>query len=209
MRTITPHSVALGIALVLGISVQAQGPAFGIKGGLNVSNLHVNDANKENSRLGFNLGVFGRTDPEGPVGLQVELLYSTKGTHTTYNAFFGLVDQDVDFNLNYLELPVLVGFRLGPVLELQAGGYAGYLLSAKVKTSGDLGSGSDELDRDHFRSADFGVVGGVALNFGNAQIGARYNYGLTEIADSNGAKAVLGDAKNACAQLYVAIGLGR
>ncbi|HEX2617081.1 MAG TPA: porin family protein [Flavobacteriales bacterium] len=207
MRTTLP-ALVLGLAVGLSTAAQAQGPAIGIKGGLNVSNLHVDEANDENSRIGFNVGVFGRTMPEEPIGLQVELLYSSKGTHTTYSGVFGIVDQDVDFNLNYLELPVLIGFRLGQMLEIQAGGYAGYLLSAKASTSGDLGSGSDELDKDNFASMDFGVVGGIALNFGTAQIGARYNFGLAEVADSDAAKAVLGDAKNACAQIYLAIGLG-
>lgn len=209
MRTTSLPLLVLGLALGLGTAANAQGPAIGVKGGLNVSNLHVDEANDENSRIGFNLGVFGRTAPEAPIGLQVELLYSTKGTHATYSGFFGIVDQDVDFNLNYLELPVLVGFRLGSVLELQAGGYAGYLLSAKASTTGDLGSGSDDLDRDNFMSMDYGVVGGVALNLGTLQVGARYNYGLAEIADSDAAKTVLGDAKNACVQVYLGIGLGR
>lgn len=200
--------LALGLACGLGTYTHAQGPAFGIKGGLNMSNLYSSKADDQNTRLGFNLGVFGRTMPEDPIGLQVELLYTTKGAHTTYHGFFGLVDQDVDFNLNYLELPVLVSFRLGSVLELQAGGYAAYLLSSKVSTSGDLGSDSDNLDRDNFNSMDFGVAGGVALNLGTAQVGVRYDLGLGEIASSDGAQSVLGDAKNACAQVYLAIGLG-
>src|SRR5262249_14443061 len=137
MRTIARYSLLLGLATGPCIIASAQGPLFGLKAGVNMSNLHVDDADNENSRIGFNAGFFGRTNPDDPIGLQAEILYSTKGSHNTYHGFFGLVDQDVDFNLNYLEVPLMLSFRLAPVIEIQAGGYAAYLLSAKVSTSGD------------------------------------------------------------------------
>ncbi|MEZ4806871.1 MAG: porin family protein [Flavobacteriales bacterium] len=209
MRNRTIHIVlAIGFASAI-LPVFAQGPTVGLKAGLNYSTLAVNEADDEKARIGFNGGVFARTSPEDPLGLQVELLYSTKGTHTSYDAFFGLVDQEVDFNLNYLEVPVLLSFRLAEVIDLQVGGYAGYLLNAKVSTSGDLGSGEEELDKDNFTSLDYGVAGGVGLNIGpNAQVGLRYTHGLANVADSDGADLILGDAKNRCAQLYIALGMG-
>jgi hypothetical protein len=42
------------------------------------------------------------------------------------------------------------------------------------------------------------------------QIGARYNYGLNEIARSEGAKRILGsDTKNSVGQIYLAVNLAR
>jgi opacity protein-like surface antigen len=143
------------------------------------------------------------------VGVQAELLYSTKGSTTNYSALFDLVDQEVDFNLNYIELPILASVRLAEIVDLQLGGYAAYLLSANVSSSGDLGSGSEELDRDNFKSMDFGIAGGVAFNVGsNLQVGVRYLHGLNDIADSDASDLVLGDAKNRVAQLYLGVGLG-
>lgn len=189
-------------------STMAQGPAFGVKAGLNYSTLAVNEADDENARLGFHGGVFARTAPEAPIGLQVELLYSTKGTQTSYSALWGLIDQEVDFNLNYLELPVLASFRVAEILDLQVGGYAGYLLSAKTSTSGDLGSGTEELDRDNFTSMDYGLAAGAGVNIGeNLQVGLRYTHGLANVADSDVSDLVLGDAKNRCVQLYLGIGV--
>lgn len=201
------------LSILLGctsIAATAQGPLFGVKGGLNYSTLAVNEADGETSRIGYNIGVFARTTPENPFGLQVELLYSTKGSTTTYNTSFGLVEQEVDFNLNYIELPVLASYRVGDIVDLQLGGYAAYLVSAKASSSGDLGNGSEELDRDNFKSMDFGIAGGVAFNVGpNAQVGVRYLHGLSNIADSDAADFVLGDSKNRVAQLYVGFGIGR
>ena len=45
------------------------------------------------------------------------------------------------------------------------------------------------------------------MNFGAAQVGARYNYGLAKIADSDAAELVLGDSKNSVAQLYISLNL--
>jgi hypothetical protein len=203
-------SIIAAVALMAATTVAtAQGPAFGVKAGLNYSTLAVNEADDENARLGFNGGVFARTAPEAPFGLQVELLYSTKGTHTTYSAVFGLIDQEVDFNLNYLELPVLASLRVADVIDIHLGGYAGYLLSAKVSTSGDLGSGSEELDRDNFTSMDYGLAVGAGLNIGESlQVGVRYTHGLAQVADGDASELVLDDATNRCLQLYLGIGVG-
>lgn len=187
-------------------NAQAQGPAFGLKGGLNFSTLNVEGADQK-GRFGFNGGVFGRTSPGLMLGLQAELLYSTRGSSADYSAFFGLVDQNVDFRLNYIELPLLLSIRPVEILDLHVGGYAGYLLSAQVKTSGDLGTATETLDRDNFKSLDAGVAIGAALNLGPAQIGVRYLHGLTKIAEGDAADLVLGDARNSCLQMYVGIGI--
>jgi hypothetical protein len=63
------------------------------------------------------------------------------------------------------------------------------------------------LDRDNFRDWDFGLAGGIGLNFGATQIGVRYSQGLRKIANSDEAEAFLGDAKNSCAQLYIAFSM--
>lgn len=203
------NTLLAAAALLAAMPAFAQGPVFGIKGGLNYTNLAGVDSQDDNARIGFNAGVFGRTDPASMVGLQAELLYSTKGNRTTYNAFFGLVDQEVDFNLNYLELPVLASLRLANIVDLQLGGYLAYLASAKVKTSGDLGSGSDTVDKDNFNSIDAGIAGGVAFNLGaNAQLGIRYLHGLTDVVDNSDLHDVVGDAKNRCVEVYVGIGVG-
>lgn len=209
MKTIYLSALVMVASIAAPTFASAQGPTFGVKGGLNLSTLAVDNATDENTRLGFNAGVFARTMPSSPFGLQIELLYSTRGSKTSYSSFFNLVDQDVDFNLNYLELPVLASFRVGEIVDLQLGAYGAYLLSAKVTTTGDFGDGSKELDRDNFRSMDFGIAGGVGFNLGpNAQVGVRYLHGLTNVEDGGAAEVFLGDAKNRTAQVYVAFGIG-
>jgi hypothetical protein len=178
----------------------------GVKVGLNVSNLYINDVNDENARIGFNGGFYGQILSTEAFAIQPELLFSTKGTQANYD---GLIDQTVRFNMNYIDLPVLAVFKLGPSAEIHAGAYASYMLSANITTDGDLGSDYDELDRDHFKSYDYGLTGGLGLNFGAVQIGARYNYGLVQIANSNIASRAIGDSKNSVAQIYLALNLNQ
>ncbi len=202
-------SLGLPFALCAGIAVHGQesGSAAGFKGGFNYSNLqNEGDAvDDKNALPGFHAGVFGRIAPSNAIGIQAELLYTTKGTKLVWD---GLIDQELTFNLAYAEVPLFVVIRLGEALELHAGGYGGYLLSSKVKTDGDLGDASEDLDRDNFNGLDYGLLGGIGFNLGAAQIGARYNYGLAKLASSDGADLILGDARNSVAQVYLAIGLG-
>ena len=194
---------ALSLGITSNLMAQSE-PKMGVKGGLNVSNLYIDDVNDENARFGFNVGLYGQLFSSDVFALQPELLFSTKGSR---DEFDGLADETVKFNLSYLDLPVLAVIKLGESAEIHAGAYASYLLNANISYEGDLGNGGEDIDRNNFKSYDYGLVGGFGLNFGNLQVGARYNYGLVKIADSDAAEVVLGDAKNSVAQVYMAVNL--
>lgn len=177
----------------------------GVKGGLNVSNLYVDEVDDENARYGFNLGVYGQILSSDVFAIQPELLFSTKGSKVEYGGSF--FDQTIKYNLSYLDLPVLAVFKLGESAEIHIGPYVSYLLGANISHEGDLVTGVDEIDRDHLKSFDYGLSGGFGLNFGDIQVGARYNYGLAKLADSDAAELLIGDSKNSVAQLYLAFNL--
>lgn len=60
---------------------------------------------------------------------------------------------------------------------------------------------SFEYDTDDFNKLDFGLSAGLGFDFNNFGIGARYNYGLSEIDKDNNANG----AKNSAFNLYVAL----
>jgi hypothetical protein len=198
--------IVVGFASCISSEVFAQMRA-GVKGGLNVSNLYVDDVDDENARFGFNLGFYGQILSSDVFAIQPELLFSTKGSKIEYGGSF--FDQTVKYNLNYLDLPVLAVFKLGESAEIHVGPYVSYLLGANISHDGDLGNGTDEIDRDHLKSFDYGLSGGFGLNFGSMQVGARYNYGLAKLADSDAAELLIGDSKNSVAQLYIALNLNK
>ena len=180
-------------------------PRVGIKGGLNASNLITDDVTDKHGRFGFHAGVYGQLFSTESFAIQPEVNFSTKGNEVKNN--FGIVDHETKFNLSYIDVPVLAVFKLGNVAEIHAGAYWAYLVGANIDTDGDLGDGFISLDRDNFDNWDYGLVGGIGFNLGQVQLGARYNYGLNEIAESAGAKSMLGSAKNSVGQIYLALNL--
>lgn len=208
----TKISKILTVCIVVGFASCISSEAFaqmraGVKGGLNVSNLYVDEVDDENARFGFNVGFYGQILSTDVFAIQPELLFSTKGSKIEYGGNF--FDQTVKYNLSYLDLPVLAVFKLGESAEIHVGPYISYLLGANISHDGDLGSGTDDIDRDNLKSFDYGLSGGFGLNFGSMQVGARYNYGLAKLEDSDAAELLIGDAKNSVAQLYVALNLNR
>jgi hypothetical protein len=184
----------------------AGGPRAGIKGGVNLSNFITDEPTDRHTLVGFHAGVFGQLFVNEGFAIQPEVNYSTKGNEITSE--FGIIDHETKFNLHYIDLPVLAVFKLGDAVEIHAGPYWAYLVGANIDTDGDLGDGFRQLDRDNFDNWDYGLVGGIGFNFNNVQLGARYNYGLNNIAESPGARQMLGSkSKNSVGQLYLAFNL--
>jgi hypothetical protein len=198
--------VVAAFMLVANLQSNAQTKRAGIKGGLNISNLFIDNVTDENARLGFHVGVYGQLFSSETFAIQPELLFSTKGSKNQYTS--GSLNQEVKYNLNYIDLPILAVFKLGESVEIHAGGYASYLVNANISYSGDLANGVDEVDKDNLSSYDYGLAGGLGFNLNNVQIGFRYNYGLVKIADSDVARAAIGDAKNSVAQIFLSINFG-
>lgn len=187
-------------------TASANGPRAGIKGGLNVSNFITDEPTDRHTLVGFHAGVFGQLFVNEGFAIQPEINYSTKGNEITSD--FGVIDHETKFNLHYIDVPVLAVFKLGDVVEIHAGPYWAYLVGANIDTDGDLGDDFTELNRDSFENWDYGLVGGIGFNFNNVQLGARYNYGLNNIAESAGAKQLLGSkSKNSVGQIYLAFNL--
>ena len=183
-------------------------PKFGVKGGVNLSNLYVDDVEDENMKVGLNLGLYGKIPIGKGFSIQPELIFSSKGAKLTYNnALMG--KGEYRFNLNYVELPVLGVINLAKNLNLHAGGYVSYLAAANIKDLEDDGTISNikDLNADNFNRFDYGLVGGLGVDVENFTIGARYNYGLNEIGKSGSLSGDLTkNSKNSVIAVYVGFG---
>ncbi len=197
--------------LVLGLlSFAAHAQYFGVKGGLNFSNLRTNDINDSKIRTGYHFGAFVSLPITDGLAFQPELLYSTKGSTASYNEDLGPfvnANGDITLNLDYIDLPLLAVLKIGDVAEIQFGPYFGFLANSSVTATGDL-EGSHNFDNDNFKNLDYGLAGGVAINLSLLQLGARYNLGLQKIQDSDTADLFFGDAKNSYLQLFAALRFG-
>jgi hypothetical protein len=183
-------------------------PKIGIKAGVNLSNLYIDNIEDENMKVGLNAGVFAKIPVAKGFSIQPELLYSSKGTKATYNNVLA-GEGEYRFNLNYVEMPVLAVFNLGRNINIHAGPYVAFLAGANIKDIDSDGSenGVTDLKADNFNRFDFGLAGGIGFDFQNFMVGARYNYGLTEVGKSGSLSGELTkDSKNSAVSLYIGLG---
>jgi hypothetical protein len=186
---------------------KAMESAFGVKGGVNWSNLWVKEVNDNNARFGFHVGLFGRFAKPHSLGFQIEALYDQKGN--TVKKTYGTIDQEITYKFDYATVPLLVVIPLGEVAEIQGGAYLGYMVLSEVTSKGDQGFETNDPADGKFNGFDYGLVGGLGINLGMAQVGVRYEHGLNEVASNTSASDVLGSSKNSTLQVYLALALGK
>ncbi|GAB2772386.1 hypothetical protein GCM10027275_14080 [Rhabdobacter roseus] len=133
---------------------------------------------------GFVGGVFARFG--NSLYLQPELLLSQKGG--TFNVYRdGLTNDrnEVDVRFTNLDVPVMVGIRIGQVLRLNAGPVA----SLQLAQNGGLREALNEVGavsvRDNFNRAALGYQAGVGFDIGNLSLDLRYEGNVTNIVDVN------------------------
>ena len=113
---------------------------FGVKAGLNKSNLKGNyptEINEKKSKIGFHLGGFAEYEINERLTLQPELLFSTQGNTYGYKDYYGggsyYDGADYNFKLNYINLPIILRYGEIEKLSIDFGPQIGYVLSAKTK----------------------------------------------------------------------------
>ena len=160
----------VAVITAVGFTANAQ-VTFGVKAGLNLSNLK-GDGESLDSKAGFNAGGFATIPVSSMFAVQPELLFSVEGAK----------QDDVKYNLNYINIPVMFQYRnAGFVGEL--GPQIGILASAKAKLDGE----SQDI-KDGFKSTNFALVIGAGYQLTNGLgFGVRYNLGLSNIVDAEGA----------------------
>jgi len=186
----------LAAACLVGLApagARGQGPTIGLKGGLNVSTLSVEDpANPDlefDDETDFLAGAFIQCG-RGWFALQGEVDYSRNGAKAQGT------DPAVTLNLDYLRVPVLLMGRLpsgkSPVRPML---YAGpqVAIETRCRVTGEEGGESQSVACDsaelddplQTNNVEFGLVfgGGVEIPSGRftMQLEARYNLGLTNI----------------------------
>lgn len=213
MKNIVKISAAFLLVFGLSTTSNAQvsdtSPQFGVKGGVNFSNIYNEEVDDNNVLTSFNAGVFAEFPVSEFISIQPELLYSRKGAELVYD---NIVSGTAKFKLNYIEAPVLLKFNLGENFNIHAGPYFAYLIDAKVTNESDSGNFDFEenYDNDDFNKFDVGLAAGVGVNFEGFGVGVRYNYGLSTVGKERsvaGQTYTLPDGKNSNLSLYVTLAL--
>lgn len=158
----------------------------GLKAGLNISDVVVNDLEDAppnfDTKLGMVGGVYFNYQFHKLFAVQPEVYYTMKGAKLKddYN--------DMTLKLSYVEIPVVLQFIVplkdSPVKPIVfVGPSVGFNLTAKTEHN-DNGNIID--NKDNTKSTEISLVfgGGVSLPIGKNEIGVdvRYNLGLSNIS---------------------------
>lgn len=179
------------LTIAMAANSSAQMLSFGIKGGLNYSKLKFDDLSKvvsggteyklteDEAFQGFHIGVLTRIKLFN-LFIQPELLFSTSGGKALVEEIQGgtTVSEVKQVKYNKLDLPVMVGIKLGPI-RLNAGPVASVILSSDSEIQ-DIIPEMETLSR----SATFGFQAGVGVDFlKKINFDLRYEGGLSNLKD--------------------------
>lgn len=203
------------VALLLGANhLQAQtesnttnNSGFGIKGGVNFSNLYTDEVDDNNALTSFNIGFFAQAPLTKGVSLQPEINFSVKGAEFQYNN--ALYQGSQRFKLSYVEIPLILKINLTENFSFHGGPYAAFLVDSKIidKDSNGNVNSVNQVDEDDLNKFDYGLSGGIGFDVDNFGLGIRYNYGLQTIGKERnilGTTTTFPDAKNSSLSIYAA-----
>jgi hypothetical protein len=158
-----------------------QALSMGVKVGLNVSDFYRDEPSSAPSQPKVNFlqagaGAIWQWNPAWALG--ADLLFTRKG------ASYDFPDHSSVYDLDYLEMPVLLRARLGKWLptapvSLLAGGYGSVLVSAERQDDWDTWKGTQSMD--DIRTFDYGAMLGLSWQIGLFSMECRYGLGLAEL----------------------------
>jgi hypothetical protein len=197
--------LGFALALVLGATqLRAQEITVGIKGGINIADLEIDDPSggeETDTRTVFGVGAYAEFGIGDVFAIQPEVLYAPKGATDQGEVAEPEEAVELTFKLNYIEVPLLLKARIpvknsavtpslyvGPVVafetkcEVEATN-ASLSVSASCDTIGEFGEENIET-----KSVDFGIAlgAGLAIPVGPVVLvgDVRYTLGLTDINDT-------------------------
>lgn len=163
---------------------------FGIKGGVNLARFNGDRYNfgsgqefiqsVDKDKVGAIGGVFFRFGSK--VFVQPEAVLSQKGGRfQVLRDNQGASLRDVDVRFTNLDVPVLVGVRIGEVLRLNAGPVASLRLSDNGNLKDTFNQYSGQTVDDVFKQTVLGYQAGIGLDFGPLNFDVRYEGNVTDV----------------------------
>lgn len=180
---------------------------FGVKAGLNLSNIGQNfkdpaDEFSTNMKPGVHLGLAVQYDLGESLGLLTGLVYSSKGFKIEEGTYKSKA------SLGYLEIPIKLAYKLNN-FRFMVGPSIAFGISGKSKWEYDVDSGEDKIkfknklgeaelndDYDYVKAIDLGLNIGVGYDINGILISANYGLGLSNLNPKVDVPDVTDDSKD-------------
>lgn len=192
------------VVILLTMATTSFAQKFGVKGGLNLSNILMKDdegtySDDYKMNPGFHIGATAEFSLSEIAAFETGLLLSTKGFKSSEKETFGgeTFESKITANLLYLHIPLTAKayFNVGGAKVYGAlGPYIGMGLSGKTKSEEtidgeteseeeDVEWGSDE-EQDDIKRLDYGLTAGAGVEINSILIGVSYDFGLANISSN-------------------------
>ncbi|QNF32162.1 PorT family protein [Adhaeribacter swui] len=185
--------------------------SFGVKAGLNVTKMNVNEAHtlKVKNRLGYHLGLYKESNFSPKVFLRIELFYTQKGSRYSDTLTLPFTNETIRSKgtliYNYFTLPWLLGYNLNSKTAIFLGPELSLLIAPRIKEDGGKAHNMRHILR--YNAPDMGITAGFRYKINeklNADI--RYTYGFStmlqyEATDAQGNTYSPKQSHNQAAQL--------
>ncbi|MFY0625962.1 MAG: PorT family protein [Reichenbachiella sp.] len=158
----------------------AQGASFGIKGGMNLSSINMDEATYQ---PGYQVGGFAEMMISRKFGLQTEALYCNQNSKIGTESI----------SLTYFSIPVLVRYNLNSFINIQAGPQYTMLLESSDPSESISGT---------VKNKDIGLVIGIGIDMPMG-----FNASLRFLNALNSSDAGIGDISSDAVQLSVGFAL--
>lgn len=133
------------------------------------------------------------------VSLIFDIGYSRQGSKNVYHTVNNERSGPYDYSFDMLNTEYLGRYYIGSHLALTAGLHLGRIIKAKSKFNGKTNDIKDQLHKGLVS-----IPAGFAINFGNLDLEAKYNFSLNKVPKTAQAKAILGQ----CHEHLVQVTLG-
>lgn len=147
------------------------------KVGMNIANL--TDADDADARIGFVGGLETEYQATDIFSLSAGVLYSMQGCKYDYN------NVKTTRKLDYINIPIMANVYVAKGLAVKLGVQPAFNVNSEVKVSGVKNNPSADKDAKSF---DFSIPVGISYEYSNVVLDARYNWGLTKVADGSDSK---------------------
>ncbi|MFD2827756.1 porin family protein [Leeuwenhoekiella polynyae] len=159
---------------------------FGVKGGVNFANIAGDDSADQDSRTSFYAGLVAELPISEMFSIQPEVIYSAQGS--TIAAIdednFLDVDDNIEYQLDYIQVPLMAKIYLADGLSLQAGPSFNFLVSEEIDNQPTSASGDIDIVNGA-NDFEFGTAAGLEYQFDSGLfIQGRYTRGFTKIYDN-------------------------
>lgn len=154
------------LMLFIGTAAISQELDLGVKAGVNFAN--ISDVDNLSSKTGFQAGIFAGIKFTDKVGVQADVLYSQQGAEFDFGKF----------DVNYINIPIVLKYYLVQGLNVQAGPQFGFVLDDDIYND-NFGVHSVEGNAE---KSDVSAVVGAGYDFPfGIRLDARYNFGFTDV----------------------------